>query len=72
MAGKELKPATIPKRKQSIFKSLYDSQIWQSIFRHGWMDNDRNRALAIITNVVLHLHPVRTATASVFEGREIG
>ena len=35
------------------------SQIWQSIFRHGYPSTVRNRSLAVLTNVFLHLHPVR-------------
>ena len=62
---KELKPAIVPKRGASKLSWLYESQIWQSIFRHGWMNNDRNRALAVITNVVLHLHPVRIRKSGV-------
>ncbi|MBJ79738.1 MAG: cytochrome B6 [Myxococcales bacterium] len=62
---KELRPAHVPKRQQSIFQPIYDSQIWRSIFRHGWMNNDRNRALVIITNVFMHLHPVRIRKSGV-------
>ena len=62
---KELRPAHVPKRQQSIFQPIYDSQIWQSIFRHGWMNNDRNRALVILTNVFMHMHPVRIRKSGV-------
>lgn len=34
------------------------SQIWQSMFRHDYKDTQRNRALQIVQNVFLHLHPV--------------
>jgi quinol-cytochrome oxidoreductase complex cytochrome b subunit len=35
------------------------SQIWRSIARHGYPDTPRNQALVIVSNVFLHLHPVR-------------
>lgn len=39
--------------------NVYPSQIWQSVFRHGRPVNDRNRSLAVLSNVFLHLHPIR-------------
>lgn len=33
-------------------------QIYQSIFRHGYADTVRNRALAVTSNVFFHLHPI--------------
>jgi quinol-cytochrome oxidoreductase complex cytochrome b subunit len=38
---------------------VYPSQIWQSVMRHGRPINDRNRSLAVLSNVFLHLHPIR-------------
>ena len=38
---------------------ITDTQIWRSIFRHGAPSTNRNRALAVMTNVFLHLHPVK-------------
>jgi quinol-cytochrome oxidoreductase complex cytochrome b subunit len=35
-----------------------DSQIYRSIFRHGYADTVRNRALEVTSNVFLHLHPI--------------
>lgn len=46
-------------KKKDLITYIRESQIWRSIFRHGPPSNDRNRALAVITNVFLHLHPVR-------------
>ncbi len=34
------------------------TQLWKSLFRHGYPDTPRNRTLAVLSNVVLHLHPV--------------
>ncbi|HZI93304.1 MAG TPA: cytochrome B6, partial [Patescibacteria group bacterium] len=51
--------------KKTLLAHIRESQIWTSIFRHGPPDNDRNRALAIITNVFLHLHPVRVRKSGI-------
>jgi quinol-cytochrome oxidoreductase complex cytochrome b subunit len=45
--------------KKSLFTQIRESQVWNSIFRHGPPDNTRNRSLAVLTNVFLHLHPVK-------------
>ncbi|MEK6643417.1 MAG: cytochrome b N-terminal domain-containing protein [Planctomycetota bacterium] len=46
----------------SLFNAVGDyvreSQIWGSIFRHGVPKDRRTRAMAILSNVFLHLHPV--------------
>jgi hypothetical protein len=38
---------------------LTETQIWTSVFRHGRPNSDRNRVLVMLSNVFLHLHPVR-------------
>src|SRR2546422_824965 len=38
---------------------ITDTQIWRSIFRHGMPANNRNRVLVVMSNVFLHLHPVK-------------
>ncbi|MCC6628109.1 MAG: cytochrome b N-terminal domain-containing protein [Chloroflexi bacterium] len=38
---------------------LRQSQLYRSIARHGYPDTPRNQALVIVSNVFLHLHPVR-------------
>jgi cytochrome b6 len=35
-----------------------ESQVWGSIFRHGIPRDRRTRAMAVLSNVFLHLHPV--------------
>src|SRR6187397_1118483 len=35
-----------------------NSQVWNSIFRHGIPRDRRTRAMAVLSNVFLHLHPV--------------
>src|SRR5260370_9215388 len=44
---------------------LTETQAWKSIFRHGRVDNDRNRVLVMLSNVFLHLHPVRLRKSGV-------
>ena len=39
------------------------SQVWKSIFRHGPPTTARNRAMVMLANVVLHLHPVRARSS---------
>jgi quinol-cytochrome oxidoreductase complex cytochrome b subunit len=50
---------------RNIFKHLTESQFWKSIFRHSYEDTPRNRALQILSNVFLHLHPVRVSRLGV-------
>ena len=38
---------------------LKDTQVWKSVFRHKLDDSHRNRSLAVLSNVFLHLHPAR-------------
>ena len=40
-----------------VKQQLTESQVWQSIFRHGYDDTPRNRILMVSGNVWLHLHP---------------
>lgn len=42
-----------------VWKYLKESDVYKSMFRHGYADTPINRALAITTNVWLHLHPVK-------------
>ena len=46
----------------SLFQAPLDyirnSQVWNSIFRHGVPRDRRTRVMAIMSNVFLHLHPV--------------
>jgi quinol-cytochrome oxidoreductase complex cytochrome b subunit len=47
-----------PRQKRGLMDGVRESQIWRSIFRHGYPDTPRNRSLAVLANVFLHLHPV--------------
>ena len=40
-------------------EKFQQTEVYKSIFRHGYQDTSRNRALQIVDNVFLHLHPVR-------------
>ena len=51
--------------KPSFFTKVRDTQVWKSIFRHGYPDTQRNRALAVLSNVFLHLHPVRVRKSGI-------
>ncbi len=42
-----------------ISKQMKKSQVWRSIIRHKLDDTPRNRVLAVLSNVFLHLHPAR-------------
>ena len=44
---------------------LTETQIWTSIFRHGKPTTDRNRVLVMLSNILLHLHPVRIRKSGV-------
>ncbi|HET7152295.1 MAG TPA: cytochrome b N-terminal domain-containing protein [Candidatus Kapabacteria bacterium] len=46
---------------EEMRRKTTQNEIWKSIFRHNWQDNQRNRALQVLDNVFLHLHPVRVA-----------
>jgi len=42
-----------------VWQRVRTSTIWRSLFRHGYPDSRKNQALAVFTNVFLHLHPVK-------------
>lgn len=49
-------------------RSVTSSQVWRSIFRHGSPNTRRNQTLVVLTNVFLHLHPVRARTSGIRAG----
>ncbi len=55
---------TVPKPDE-VKKKLQDNVVWKSIFRpgsiyrKGYRDTSRDRALAAMNNVLYHLHPVK-------------
>lgn len=48
----------LKKALYGMWDKIKQSQIWKSIFRRGYSETPRNRALAIFGNVFMHLHPV--------------
>jgi quinol-cytochrome oxidoreductase complex cytochrome b subunit len=54
-----------PPRPGELWERTRDSQVWRSIFRPGsiyragYRDTSRDRALAMMNNVLYHLHPVK-------------
>jgi quinol-cytochrome oxidoreductase complex cytochrome b subunit len=50
---------------KKLQKMITETQLWKSIFRHGYKDTSRNRALMVISNVFLHLHPIKVRKSGV-------
>src|SRR2546425_9863961 len=44
---------------------LTETQVWESVFRPDRPDTDRTRVLVMLSNVFLHLHPVRIRKSGV-------
>ena len=42
-------------------EKIVESQVWRSIFRHGYPDTPLNQSLVMMGNVFLHLHPVKVS-----------
>jgi quinol-cytochrome oxidoreductase complex cytochrome b subunit len=42
-----------------LLRLLRESAVWRSLFRQPYPTTSRTRALAVMNNVFLHLHPVR-------------
>jgi quinol-cytochrome oxidoreductase complex cytochrome b subunit len=42
-----------------LVRVVKESQVWRSLFRQPYPNTSRTRALAVMNNVFLHLHPVR-------------
>ncbi len=50
---------------QEVKERLVSTQVWQSVFRHRYLDSNRNRSLAVFSNVFLHIHPVKVRERSI-------
>ena len=48
-----------------VWNWLTETQVWKSIFRHDRPNTDRTRVLVMLSNVFLHLHPVRIRKSGV-------
>ncbi|RME54220.1 MAG: DUF4405 domain-containing protein [Deltaproteobacteria bacterium] len=53
------------KKKGKFLGFIRESQVWKSIFRHEVPHDHRTRSLVILSNVFLHLHPVRIRDTSI-------
>src|SRR5258708_19479706 len=47
------------KEQVDLLKDPTKTQVFTSIFRHKHADTPRNRALGVLSNVFLHLHPAK-------------
>ena len=47
--------------RKGLKEKITNSDIWRSIFRHGYEDTGRRYTLQILQNVWLHLHPPRVS-----------
>jgi quinol-cytochrome oxidoreductase complex cytochrome b subunit len=45
--------------RNPIVRAVTESSVWRSLFRQPYPSTSRTRALAVMNNVFLHLHPVR-------------
>jgi quinol-cytochrome oxidoreductase complex cytochrome b subunit len=45
----------------TMTQKMVESQLWRSIFRHGYPDTPLNQSLVMMSNVFLHLHPVKVS-----------
>ncbi len=52
-------------RWRDIQQAIVSSQLWKSIFRVGIPNTNRKRVLAMLGNVVLHLHPIKIRKSGV-------
>jgi len=53
------------KEQVELLKKPTKTQVFLSIFRHKHDDTPRNRALGVLSNVFLHLHPAKINRDSV-------
>lgn len=44
---------------KTLMKDPREGQLWSSVIRHKLDDTPRNRSLAVLSNVFLHLHPAK-------------
>src|SRR5438132_11516114 len=56
---------SVERHLRKLQKTVVETQVWRSIFRVGIPNTNRKRGLAMLGNVVLHLHPVKTRKSGV-------
>lgn len=47
-----------------LFEKISQTHLWRSVVRHGYPDNNRQRALLVFSNLFLHIHPPRVRLRS--------
>jgi len=47
-------------------------RVWHSVFRVGWPRSDRDRSAAMLSSILLHLHPVRVHRRTLRFGSTLG
>lgn len=47
---------SLERKWKEIQRTVTETQVWRSIFRVGIPNTNRKRVLAMLGNVVLHLH----------------
>ena len=59
--GKNGSPPLLSRMRENmkLLQNPREGQVWKSIFRHSMSDQPRNRSLAVLSNVFLHLHPAK-------------
>ncbi len=50
---------------KKLQKGIVQSQVWKSIFRVGIPTDNRKRAMAMLGNLVLHLHPIKVKKSGI-------
>jgi quinol-cytochrome oxidoreductase complex cytochrome b subunit len=50
---------------EKLLAYIRSTQLWKSLFRHGYPDTPRNRTLAVLSNFFLHLHPVKVRRSGI-------
>ncbi|MDX1643923.1 MAG: cytochrome b N-terminal domain-containing protein [Thermoanaerobaculia bacterium] len=50
---------------KKLQKGIVQSQVWKSIFRVGIPTDNRKRAMAMLGNIVLHLHPIKVKKSGI-------
>jgi quinol-cytochrome oxidoreductase complex cytochrome b subunit len=64
LRGGKVSSATKKSLLDTATQKLVESQVWRSIFRHGYPDTPLNQSLVMMGNVFLHLHPVKVSRAA--------
>lgn len=48
-----------------IQRQIVESKVYRSIVRHGFPDSNRNRALMVMSNLFLHIHPTKARVRAI-------